>query len=98
MITSQIQVCTSAWLLSWHHRDEPQANRRRNDKITAASFGWVQVDDDVCYAPYAGETVTALEMFRDFGVKLDAAAIRRYLAAPIDVRSRAYLQKELVNG
>ncbi|MEZ4706507.1 MAG: hypothetical protein R3A44_04835 [Caldilineaceae bacterium] len=56
------------------------------------------MDDDVCYAPYAGETATALEMFRDFGVKLDAAAIRRYLAAPIDVRSRAYLQKELVNG
>lgn len=57
--------------------------------------GWVQVGDDVRYEPYSNETVTALEMFRDFGAKLDEATLRRYLAAPIAVRSRVYLQAEL---
>lgn len=51
--------------------------------------GNVQVGDPVTVERYAGETVSALEMFRDFYVPaLDEATIRRYLAAPVAIRDR----------
>lgn len=51
--------------------------------------GEVQAGDAVTVTPYAGDTITVREMFRDFYEKtLSAAALRRYLAAPIAVRDR----------
>jgi MOSC domain-containing protein YiiM len=60
--------------------------------------GAVRAGDAVALTPYAGETVSALEMFRDhFASKRSEAALRRYLAAPIDVRSRRDLEAELAD-
>ena len=51
--------------------------------------GSVQAGDVVTYQPYAGETVSNLEMFRDFYKKeLDEATIRRYIAAPAHYKDR----------
>lgn len=56
--------------------------------------GYVQAGDPVTLHPYAGETLSALEMFRDFfKPQLDEATIRRHLAAPIAVRDR--VEKEV---
>ncbi len=52
--------------------------------------GSVQVGDRVALEPYAGERLSALEMFRQFyEPRLDEATLRRHLAAPIAVRARA---------
>jgi MOSC domain-containing protein YiiM len=52
--------------------------------------GWLHLGDPVRLDPYLGETVSVLEMFRDYYVPvLDEASLRRYLAAPICARARA---------
>jgi len=58
--------------------------------------GVVCVGDQVRLERYAGETILAIEMFRDYYVAdLDEARIRRQLAAPIAVRARADLMAQL---
>ena len=58
--------------------------------------GVVQVGDPVRIERYAGETILAIEMFRDYYANnLDEAAIRRQLAAPIAVRARADIVERL---
>jgi MOSC domain-containing protein YiiM len=58
--------------------------------------GWVQVGDAVQVERYAGETVTILEMFRDFYAPvLTEQALCRYLAAPIAVRDRLAKEEQL---
>jgi MOSC domain-containing protein YiiM len=64
--------------------------------------GHVQVGDPVTWERYPGETISAIELFRDFyAPRLDAAMLRRHLAAPIAVRDRiekeAQLAKLLAN-
>lgn len=55
--------------------------------------GWVQAGDNVTAVPYGAETVSILEMFRDFyEPDLTPETLRRYLAAPIAIRDR--LEKE----
>jgi MOSC domain-containing protein YiiM len=55
--------------------------------------GSVRAGDAVEYRNYPGETVSVLEMFRDYyEPSSDEALVRRCLAAPIAVRRR--LQKE----
>jgi hypothetical protein len=45
---------------------------------------------------YTGETVTILEMFRDYyNPTLDEARLRLYLAAPISSRARLDKEKQL---
>ena len=52
--------------------------------------GQVQAGGPVRLERYTGETVTILEMFRDYyQASLDEARLRRYLAAPISTRARA---------
>jgi MOSC domain-containing protein YiiM len=58
--------------------------------------GQVQADEPVKLESYAGETVTILEMFRDYyAAALGEATLRRYLAAPISIRARADKEKQL---
>lgn len=58
--------------------------------------GEVRAGDAVVYQPHSGETVEVIQFFRDFFLSpIDTDAIRRYLAAPIDIRSRIYLEKQL---
>ena len=58
--------------------------------------GWVQAGDPVIVERYAGETISALEMFHDFYAgELDEAAIRHHLTAPIAIRARADMEENL---
>jgi MOSC domain-containing protein YiiM len=58
--------------------------------------GPVQAGDEVVCEPYLGETVTILEVFRDFyNNALDAATLRRHLAAPIASRERIEYEAKL---
>lgn len=58
--------------------------------------GLVRPGDLVTVSPYHGETVSLLEMFRDaFAPDESPAALRRFLAAPIDIRSRRTKEKLL---
>jgi MOSC domain-containing protein YiiM len=58
--------------------------------------GSAQAGDAVTAEPYVDETVTIIEMFRDFYQKGQSEAeLRRYLAAPIAVRSRVEKEEQL---
>lgn len=58
--------------------------------------GSVQAGDAVRVEKYTGDTISALEMFRDFyEPKRDEATLRRFLAAPVAIRDRVYLEEEL---
>jgi MOSC domain-containing protein YiiM len=58
--------------------------------------GSVQVGDLVTWERYSGETIGAIELFRDFyAPHLDEATLRRHLAAPIGVRDRIEKEAQL---
>ncbi len=58
--------------------------------------GSLQVGDPVTYTPYMGETITALEMFRNFYAPDNSeATLRRHLAAPIAIRDRVEKEARL---
>ena len=58
--------------------------------------GTVAVGDKVVVERYQGKTVSILEMNRDFyDPNKTEAELRRYLNAPIDLRSRAYKEQQL---
>lgn len=58
--------------------------------------GQVQAGDPVSLERYTGETVTILEMFRDYyDHDQSEAALRHYLAAPIAIRARIDMEKKL---
>lgn len=60
------------------------------------SEGVVRAGDEVVFEPYRGETISAMEMFRDF-FEPDASeeTVRRHLAAPIAVRDRIARERQL---
>jgi MOSC domain-containing protein YiiM len=58
--------------------------------------GQVQAGDPVSLERYTGETVTILEMFRDYYYHDQSEAVlRHYLAAPISIRARIEKEKQL---
>jgi MOSC domain-containing protein YiiM len=58
--------------------------------------GWVQAGDPARVERYEQETITALEMFRDFyAPQQTLEMVRRHLAAPIAIRDRADKEKLL---
>ena len=58
--------------------------------------GQIRTGDDVIYEPYPGETISIVEMYRNhYTPDNSEATLRRFLAAPIDVRSRTELQERL---
>jgi MOSC domain-containing protein YiiM len=58
--------------------------------------GWVQAGEPVSVERYLGETVSALESFRDYYAKeLSEAQLRRHLAAPIAIRARLEKEQQL---
>lgn len=60
--------------------------------------GTLQVGDDVTLERHAGERLTVRRFFEDYHRPLDVAALRAYLAQPIDARSRAYLAEQLAKA
>jgi MOSC domain-containing protein YiiM len=58
--------------------------------------GTIKAGDPVTIEKYTGETVSILQMYRDHYVKeATKETIQGYLNAPIDIRSRTDLEKEL---
>lgn len=58
--------------------------------------GVIKAGDAVTVEKYTGETISILQMYRDHYVKeANEETIQRYLNAPIDIRSRTDLEKEL---
>ena len=58
--------------------------------------GQVQEGEPVHLEPYTGETVTILEMFRDYYIHdLAESMLRHYLAAPVSIRARTEKEKQL---
>jgi len=58
--------------------------------------GSLQVGDPVTWERYSGETIGAVELFRDFyAPHLDEATLRRHLAAPIGLRDRIEKEAQL---
>jgi MOSC domain-containing protein YiiM len=56
--------------------------------------GYVQAGQAVEYVAAANPIVSVLELFRDYYAPAhDGATVRRFLSAPIAVRSRAALEK-----
>ena len=59
--------------------------------------GLIKAGDPVRVVPYTGETISLIEMYRDaFNPETSPATLRRFLAAPIDIRSRQ--AKEMLLG
>ncbi len=58
--------------------------------------GTVQVGDPVKLIPYAAETVPAIDVFRDhYRRDRDVATLRRFLQAPIAIRTRVAVERDL---
>lgn len=58
--------------------------------------GIVQEGDPVTLEPCVGESVLAIEMFRNFYRKdQDEMTLRRYLAAPLAIRARVAMEQQL---
>jgi MOSC domain-containing protein YiiM len=58
--------------------------------------GYIQAGEPVTLEPYPGESVKAIELFRDFyAPDRDPATIRRHLAAPIAIRARIEKEQQL---
>ena len=57
--------------------------------------GWVRAGDAVSMEPYSGDTISVLEMFREFYNKdKSEESFQRHLGAPIAIRARRDLEKE----
>ncbi len=58
--------------------------------------GMVKSGDQVSFEPYQGETLSLLEMYRDYYVKNKSReTLLRHLRAPIAIRARQDVEKEL---
>ena len=58
--------------------------------------GFVKAGDQVAMEPYSGETISVLQMFRDYYDRNKSEeTIRRHLSAPIAIRARRDIEKEL---
>ena len=80
------------WVKKFRHAERPGLYCR------VISEGFVQTDDAVCVEKYSGNTISILEMYRDYYVRdKTETMIRRQLDAPIDIRSRKSLEEELQN-
>ena len=58
--------------------------------------GEVQAGDEVTLERYRGETISSIEMFRNFfEPNADEAELRRHLAAPVAIRDRTMKERQL---
>ncbi len=58
--------------------------------------GVVRAGDMVALERYSGETISAIEMFRDvFEPDMSETGLRRHLAAPVAVRDRVFKEQQL---
>jgi MOSC domain-containing protein YiiM len=62
-------------------------------RVLAAGF--VEAWDEFSYRPYEGDRIPLQTFFKDAHSKLSADQLRRYLAAPIDERTRRDFSKKM---
>ena len=80
------------WVKKFRHAERPGLYCR------VIKEGFVQTDEAVSVEKYSGNTISILEMYRDYYVRdKTEEMIRRQLEAPIDIRSRKSLEEELQN-
>ena len=79
----------SLWVKRFRHAERPGLYCR------VLKEGWVQAGGLVSVEPYAGETISVLEMFREYYNRdKSEESFRRHLRAPIAIRARRDLEKE----
>jgi MOSC domain-containing protein YiiM len=73
-----------------------RAAERPGVYVRVLQTGPVQAGDPVSLVRYEGETVSILQMFRDYYEPVpDEKVLRRYLASPLAIRSRLDKEKQL---
>jgi MOSC domain-containing protein YiiM len=78
------------WVKRFRHAERPGLYCR------VIQEGSVKAGDAVSIEQYTGETISMLEMFREFYEKdKSEETLRRHLNAPIAIRDRLGLEKEL---
>lgn len=78
------------WVKRFRHAERPGLYCR------VIKDGFVRTGDPVSMERYVDETISISEMFRDFYEKNKSEeSLRRHLKAPIDIRTRRDLEKEL---
>ena len=78
------------WVRKFHHTERPGLYCR------VIKEGFVQAGDIVSIESYLGETISILQMFRDYYDKdKSEETLHRHLNAPIAIRARRDIEKEL---
>lgn len=79
------------WVKRFRHAERPGLYCR------VIKAGFVGAGDAVSTERYAGKTISILEMFREYyNRNKSAESLRRHLEAPIAIRARRDLEKELI--
>jgi MOSC domain-containing protein YiiM len=80
------------WVKAFRHAERPGLYCR------VIQEGLVKTGDPVSIERYTAETISIPEMFRDYYVKgKSEETLRRHLKAPIAIRARRDLEKELLS-
>lgn len=80
------------WVKKFRHADRPGLYCR------VIKEGFVRRGDTIRVEKYSGKTISILEMYRDYYIRdKTEEMIRRQLDAPIAIRARVDLEKELQN-
>lgn len=88
--TFAARVDDPGWVKRFRHAERPGLYCR------VVKEGFVRVGDPVSMERYAGETISIPEMFRDYyDNDKSEETLRRHLNAPIAIRARRALEKEL---
>ena len=88
--TFAARVDEPGWVKRFRHAERPGLYCR------VVKEGFVRVGDPVSMERYAGETISIPEMFRDYyDNDKSEETLRRHLNAPIAIRARRALEKEL---
>jgi MOSC domain-containing protein YiiM len=78
------------WVKRFRHAERPGLYCR------VIQAGFVKAGDPVSMESYSGETISVIEMFRDFYERNKSEeTLRRQLNAPIAIRARSDLEREL---
>lgn len=78
------------WVKRFRHAERPGLYCR------VVAEGYLKADDPVSVEPYTGETISILDMYREYyNRNKSEESLRRHLNAPIAIRARRDLEKEL---
>jgi MOSC domain-containing protein YiiM len=78
------------WVKKFRHAERPGLYCRVIDE------GFVNIGDDVSTEEYAGETISVLQMYRDYYLRdKSRELLMQHLNAPIAIRARKDLEKDL---